>query len=174
MAMLNRHHKQQHLYALYKNKCVEYGKLGILSEDLVSDVQLQLFESDDFGLVWMCPEPRIGVFVKQNPNNPSLTLRMLYNFLSKTVEQVEQRLSAINKQYQNFGSHLCLFVNGQEYTWNLTYQIYHCLTEMVQLSPISIVGYIQMDEQQYFRWLPYEFKPVWLTHFEHFEHIVLT
>jgi hypothetical protein len=68
---------------------------------------LKSYEKNGFGLVWMTPDPRIGIY-SQGPQ----TLRLLYDFMAVVTKQMEKDLSPRGKRIQNFGCHFCLFVSA--------------------------------------------------------------
>jgi hypothetical protein len=82
----------------------------------------------------------------------------------------------MNPLFENFGAHLCLHVSGQK-------KIKSCLVERSNRALVNdinrtisvrIVGYIQMDEQLYLRWLPHFFHLTWLNEFGQNQHLVHT
>ena len=128
-------------------------------------------KSNEFELVWTSPNPCIGIIAR---SPISSTLVSLYKFMSEVRIDAEKELSRQDKNYSNFGCHLCLYVRGQSGT-NVTCRKGHILTEngSLQENP-NFVGYIQMDAFEYVQWLPRQLKEVWLDAFKQIEHFVRT
>jgi hypothetical protein len=166
-ALYNRKRQE---YAGYKKSCIEKGN----SEgSLVENISLSMFnsKSNEFQLVWTSPAPRIGI-IAQSPTTS--TLASLYTFMSKVRVDANEELSRRDKNFSNFGCHLCLYVRDQS-GMNVTCRRGQTLTEDGKLSENSnIVGYIQMDAFQYLQWLPRKIKQVWLNEFSRVEHFVRT
>ncbi|CAF1029409.1 unnamed protein product [Didymodactylos carnosus] len=171
-AMVKQYEERKSDFVKYKKQCIEDGKNGELTDDFVTNVRLKMLKTTDYGLICCCPTPRIGVFLKSKTTKPSL--HHFYSFLSKMYEQAESQLKCWNNQYEQFGCHLCLFVSGQKQSAKVTEQIYHGFHQNGELRCVQIVGYLQMEETQYFRWLPDTLKSFWLTEFEKFDHFVKT
>jgi hypothetical protein len=82
----------------------------------------------------------------------------------------------INPLFENFGAHLCLYVSGKKKTNSRLIQRADrvLVNDINPIKSIRIVGYVQMDEQLYLRWLPAIFHPIWLNQFRNNQHLVLT
>ena len=113
-----------------------------------------------------------------NVNN---NLQVLYHFMNDFYFSARKKLSSINPAFENFGVHLCLYVSsngkkGKSPKHRLTERSDRVFSnnesEPIQLA--RLVGYIQMDEQLYLRWLPAHLNRVWLNEFENQQHLVLT
>jgi hypothetical protein len=157
-------------YAKYKNSCVQ---TGISSQNSMEHVPLSTFKSNstEFQLVWTTPAPRIGV-VAQSPTTN--TLASLYTFMSQVRSNMSNELGRRNREFSNFGCHLCLYVRGQSGT-TVTCRPGQIFTEAGTLGTnANIVGYIQMDESQYVQLLPRALQQVWLNAFSGTEHFVRT
>ncbi|CAF2906378.1 unnamed protein product [Rotaria sp. Silwood2] len=102
-------------------------------------------------------------------------LRSLYDFMLSVNERMENDLSKKNQSFKNFGCHFCLFVsdNSQE---NTTVRQCNVLNETGKaVTTHGLVGYIQMDDQQYYRLLPDEqHRQKWFKEFEEHEFLVIT
>jgi hypothetical protein len=87
-----------------------------------------------------------------------------------------KKLSFINPLFENFGVHLCLYVSGKKK--NKTYLTQRSDRVLINNSDpiklVRLVGYIQMDEQLYLRWLPAHFHRIWLNQFQNRQHLVVT
>jgi hypothetical protein len=83
-----------------------------------------------------------------------------------------EKLSLINPLFKNFGAHLCIYVSGKTYLTQRSDRIFHNEFEPIKL--VRLVGYIQMDEQLYLRWLPAKFHRMWLNEFQNRQHLVIT
>jgi hypothetical protein len=126
---------------------------------------------NEFDLVWTSPAPRIGIIARSPTTS---TLASLYTFMSKVRVDAEKELGRQDRNFSNFGCHLCLYVRGQSGT-NVTCRRGQILTEDGSLKEnLNIVGYIQMDASQYVQWLPRKIKQVWLDAFKQVEHFVRT
>ena len=157
-------------YNKYKSECVQKR---IPDHTLVEDVLLSTFDSssNEFKLVWTSPAPRIGI-VARSPAASSLA--SLYTFLTNVRVAAEKILARHDRNFANFGCHLCLYVRDQSDT-TVTCRPYRVLTENggFDKNP-NIVGYIQMDECQYVQWLPRNLRQIWLDQFKQAEHFVRT
>ncbi|CAF1494963.1 unnamed protein product [Adineta steineri] len=128
------------------------------------------YDKNGFGLVWMIPDPRIGVY-SQKPQE----LHLLYDFMVDVYEQMEKDLSSKHESFKKFGSHCCIFVSGESQL-NTTPRTFKVLNEIgTNMKTEEIVGYIQMGEQEYYRLLPDEsHRQVWLNMFKEHDFIVIT
>ena len=155
-------------YLGYKNHCIQTGNTRT-SE--AARVALSTFNSNDYQLVWTAPDPRIGV-IARSPNNQ--TLASLYDFMSRARVNIEQELTQRDRNFANFGCHLCLYVSGRSGT-NVTQRQGQIFSEDGRLNTNSnLVGYIQMDASQYVLCLPASIKGPWLHEFKKVDHIVHT
>ncbi|CAF4210667.1 unnamed protein product, partial [Adineta steineri] len=125
------------------------------------------YEGNGFGLVWMIPHPRIGVY-SENPQE----LRLLYDFMVGVNEQMERDLLLEDESFRNFGCSFCLFVSAESQT-NTTPRIFEVLDETgTGVKSKELVGYIQMNEQQYYRLLPDgNHRQKWFNGFRRHEYI---
>jgi hypothetical protein len=135
-------------------------------------VPLNQFNTSKFTLVFLASSPRIGIIAK----NLKIRLNVLYDFMNHFYSSARKKLSLINPLYENFGAHLCLFVKGKKKkNSNLTERVDRVLVNHINpIELIRIVGYVQMDEQLYLRWLPIVFHQTWLNEFQQHQHLVLT
>ena len=87
-----------------------------------------------------------------------------------------RKLSLVNNLYKDFGAHLCLYVTGKKKTD--VHVVQRCARILIHdvnsIKIVPIVGYVQMDEQLYLRWLPAIFQSIWLNEFRKNQHLVLT
>ncbi|UJR38854.1 hypothetical protein I4U23_031518 [Adineta vaga] len=157
--------KAKEKYSGYKQKTVA------TVESLKSiSFSLKSYEKNDFGLVWMTPAPRIGIY-SQQPQR----LRSLYNFMLDVNEKMEKDLSQKDQSFKNFGCHFCLFVSArsQESTTIRQCDVLNETGEGVKTQ--ELVGYIQMDDQQYYRLLPNEnYRRLWFDGFKRHDFLVIT
>ncbi|CAF1089318.1 unnamed protein product [Adineta steineri] len=118
----------------------------------------------------MTPEPRIGVY-SQKPQE----LRLLYDFMVDVKEQMEIDLLSKDKSFRNFGCHFCLFVSAENQA-NTTPRAFKVLNETgTDVKTTELVGYIQMDDQQYYQLLPDEnHRQTWFSDFKRHDFIVTT
>ena len=170
---MNQLHKNrrtsQFKYARYRDACVAAAH-QCLYDPVSFCVPLQQFESPQFSLVFLAGMPRIGIVAKTRYTD----LKTLYNFMVDFYRRAMKRLSSINRRYTNFGAHLCLFVRGNKHDCGLTQRDGRVLLDGHRTKPVRLVGYVQMDEQLYLRWLPSIYHDIWLNEFKTFPHLVLT
>ncbi|CAF2950546.1 unnamed protein product [Rotaria sp. Silwood2] len=90
-------------------------------------------------------------------------------------EQMEKDLSPKDGSFENFGCHFCIFVSAVN-QGNTTLRKFKVLNETGTDTKISeLVGYIQMDDQQYYRLLPDEkHRQTWFNEFKTYAFIGLT
>ena len=163
--LYNRKRKE---YLGYQKDCIQTALSG---ESEVAKIPLSTFNSDEFQLAWTTPAPRIGVIAR---SSNSIPLSLLYAFMSKVRVDAEKTLSEYDRDFANFGCHLCLYVSGPSGT-NATRRQGQIFSEDGQLNTNSnLVGYIQMDASQYVQWLPSAIKNVWLEAFKREEYFVHT
>ncbi|CAF5201395.1 unnamed protein product, partial [Rotaria magnacalcarata] len=159
-------------YTEYQKKCLSMAHLCY--NDLVSYyVPLHQFNTSKFTLVFHASSPRIGIIAK----NTNIDLKVLYNFMHNFYLSARQRLSLFNPLYENFGVHICLHVSGtKKNKAHLIERADRVLINDVHhpIKLVHIVGYIQMDEQLYLRWLPAIFHRIWLNEFQKIQHLVVT
>lgn len=133
---------------------------------------LEQFNTSSFRLVYLASSPRIGVIAKTT----HIDLEVLYSFMNDFYLSARNKLMKINQLFDNFGVHLCLFASGQkEGHGQLIERSDRVL--MDDANPVklaNLVGYIQMDEELYLRWLPAKFHRIWLNRFQNRPHLVLT
>lgn len=155
-------------YRGYKESCIQ---TAALPAGRVTEVPLSTFNSNDYQLVWTAPDPRIGV-IARSPNNS--TLASLYDFMSRVIVDAEKELNKRDRNFANFGCHLCLYVSAGSGT-NVMQRQGRIFSENGNLSTASnLVGYIQMDASEYVQWLPTQIKQTWLGEFRRVDHIVHT
>ncbi|CAF4154965.1 unnamed protein product [Adineta steineri] len=131
---------------------------------------VKAYEKNGFSLVWMTPDPRIGVY-SQKPQQ----LRLLYDFMVNVKEQMEKDLLSKDKSFRNFGCHFCLFVSAENQA-NTTPRASKGLNETgTDVKTAELVGFIQMDDQQYYQLLPDEnHRQTWFNDFKRHDFIVTT
>ncbi|CAF1089256.1 unnamed protein product [Adineta steineri] len=131
---------------------------------------VKAYEKNGFSLVWMTPDPRIGVY-SQKPQQ----LRLLYDFMVNVKEQMEKDLLSKDKSFRNFGCHFCLFVSAENQA-NTTPRASKGLNETgTDVKTAELVGFIQMDDQQYYQLLPDEnHRQTRLNDFKRHDFIVTT
>jgi len=136
------------------------------------NVPLYQFNTSKFTLVFLASTPRIGIIAKKT----NIELKVLYNFMNNFYLTARKKLSIINPLYENFGVHLCLYVSGKKkINSHLIQRLDRVLVNDINpIKSVRIVGYIQMDEQLYLRWLPAIFHRIWLNQFQNSQHLVLT
>lgn len=159
-------------YAEYRNQCLSMAYL-CYNDPVSDDVPLHQFSSSKFTLVFLASSPRIGVIAKTT----DLDLKALYHFMNNFYLSARKKLSLFNYLYENFGAHLCLHVSGTK--MNKSYLIERSDRILVNdihhpIKLARLVGYMQMDEQLYLRWLPTNLQPIWLHEFQKNQHIVVT
>ncbi|CAF0938123.1 unnamed protein product [Adineta steineri] len=159
-------------YNQYRDRCISMAYLCF--DDPVSYyIPLHQFNTSKFTLVFLASTPRIGVLAKKTDIN----LKYLYFFMNNFYSLAQKKLSLINPLFENFGAHLCLYVSEKKKAnSNLTERTDKILINTMN-NPIKltrIVGYIQMDEQLYLRWLPPVFHHIWLKEFKKNQHLVVT
>jgi hypothetical protein len=136
-------------------------------------VPLNQFNTSKFTLVFLASSPRIGII----GNNINIDLKVLYNFMNNFYLSARKKLSLINPLFENFGVHLCLYVSGEKKKKNsqlIQRSDRILINDINPIKSVRIVGYIQMDEQLYLRWLPSIFHQIWLNQFQNNQHLVLT
>lgn len=152
-------------YKKYQQKTLGMvGQLRPISPDFIS------YTNSGFHLVWTSPQPRIGISSEQTQS-----LRFLYNFMVDLKQQMENYLSTKDSSLRNFGCHFCLFVSGSS-QGNTTTRSCNILTETGTTTiNQNLVGYIQMDDQLYYRLLPTDkHKQTWINAFTNAEFFVTT
>ncbi|CAF0872769.1 unnamed protein product [Adineta steineri] len=156
----------------YKNTCI---RQGIPNQNLNGFVPLSIFDLDTskFNLVWTSPAPRIGI-INRSPPNPNTSLADLYHFMEQIYFAMKKELREQEQKRKTFGCHLCLYVRGQSGT-AVTCREGKILSEDGQITiNQNLVGYIQVSESQYLRWLPYGARETWFNAFHESEHLVET
>ncbi|CAF0957050.1 unnamed protein product [Adineta steineri] len=156
--------------ANYKNTCIQQG---IPNQNLNGFAKLSSFNLDTskFNLVWTSPAPRIGI-ITRSPSNTSLA--DLYHFMTQTHSNTDKELPQWELNETTFDCHLCLYVRGQSGT-AVTCREGKILSEDGQITiNQNLVGYIQVSESQYLRWLPYGARETWFNAFRESEHLVET
>jgi hypothetical protein len=158
-------------YNEYRDQCLSMAS-RCFNDPVSYLVPLHQFNTSKFALVFLASSPRIGVIAKRT----NVDLRVLYNFMEKFYITARKKLSAVNSLYENFGVHICLHVGGtkkkHEHLVERPDRILFNTVQRIKVEPI--VGYIQMDEQLYLRWLPASFHRTWLQEFRGSQHLVLT
>ncbi|CAF4336911.1 unnamed protein product [Adineta steineri] len=156
----------------YKNTCIQEG---IPNQNLNGFAPLSIFDLDTskFNLVWTSPAPRIGI-ITRSPPNPNTSLADLYDFMEQIYSAMKNDLCEQEQNRKTFGCHLCLYVCGQLGT-AVTCREGKILSEDGQITiNQNLVGYIQVSESQYLRWLPYGARETWFNAFRESEHLVET
>ncbi len=172
---LNQLHKDHLLskikYTRYRDQCISNAYL-CFNDPVSYKVPLQQFNTSKFTLVFLALSPRIGIIAK----NINIDLKVLYKFLNNFYLTARKKLAEINPLFENFGAHLCLYVSGKKKTNSRLIQRADrvLVNDINPIKSIRIVGYVQMDEQLYLRWLPTIFHPIWLNQFRNNQHLVLT
>jgi hypothetical protein len=158
-------------YTQYRDKCLSMA-YKCFNDPVSYYVPLQQFNTSKFTLVYLASTPRIGIIAK----NTNIELKVLYNFMNNFYLSARKKLSLINPLFENFGVHLCLYVKGKKKKNSILTERSDgvLVTHRNPIKSIPIVGYIQMDEQLYLRWLPAIFHPVWLNEFQKTQHLVIT
>lgn len=143
-----------------------------VNDPISAFLSLEQFSTPQFSLVFLASSPRIGVLAKTR----RLDLGSLYHFMNHFHLSATKMLSSINPQYRNFGAHLCLHVTGGKKSRPALVEradrALICDSNPIKL--VRLVGYVQIDEQLYLRWLPNNFHSVWLNEFQQTRHLVLT
>jgi hypothetical protein len=158
-------------YNQYRDKCISMAYL-CFNDPVSYHVPLNQFNTSKFTPVFLASSPRIGIIAKK----ANMDLKVLYNFMNNFYLLARKKLSLINPSYENFGVHLCLHVSAKK---NKNSHLIERSDRVLinNINPIKvmrIVGYIQMDEQLYLRWLPSIFHRIWLNEFQKSQHLVLT
>ncbi|CAF1185647.1 unnamed protein product [Rotaria sordida] len=158
-------------YNHYQNKCISMAYL-CFNDPISYYVPLYEFNTSKFSLVFLASSPRIGIIAKKT----NIDLKILYYFMNNFYLLVRKKLSLINSLYENFGVHLCLYVRGRKKNQTHLCERYDriLINDSNQIKLVRIVGYIQMDEQLYLRWLPTIFHQIWLNEFQKSQHLVQT
>ena len=88
----------------------------------------------------------------------------------------KRTLSAVDRQYHNLGAHLCLHVSGNKKKKSRLVERSRraFVHDTEEIEVVRLVGYIQMDEELYLRWLPAAQQATWLDEFAKSSHLVLT
>jgi len=145
-----------------------------LNDPVSSYVPLHQFNTSKFTLVFLASSPRIGIIAKTT----NIDLKILYNFMNNFYLSAQKKLSVINSSFENYGAHLCLYVSGKKKMNNYSHLIQRSdrvlINDINPIKLVRIVGYIQMDEQLYLRWLPPNFHQIWLNQFQNSQHLVVT
>ena len=133
---------------------------------------LEQFNTPKFRLVYLASTPRIGVVAKTK----DIDLQILYSFMNDFYLSARSKLVKVNRLFDNFGAHLCLYVSGRnEGNCHSIERLDRVLIDDSNpVKLVNIVGYIQLDEELYLRWLPVKFQRIWLNRFQSRAHLVLT
>jgi len=158
--------KQHENYTKYKAQTLSAAR----SINIQLPISLSSFNNGEFSLVWTSPAPRIGIMWDSSKRS---NLASLYDFMNNIRIQMEQHLRQSDKSFENFGCHQCLFVRGQLDT-ELTQRDCQVFSANSRWERQPIVGYIQMEELQYYKWLPVNLRDYWLMAFDGAEHFVRT
>ncbi|CAF2405758.1 unnamed protein product [Rotaria sp. Silwood2] len=158
-------------YNQYQNKCILMAYL-CFNDPVSYYVPLYQFNTSIFKLVFLASTPRIGIITE----NANIDLKILYYFMNNFYLSARKKLSVINSLYENFGVHLCLHVRGRKQNKLHLVQRFDriLVNDSDPIRLVRIVGYIQMDEQLYLRWLPTIFHQIWLNEFQNNQHLVQT
>ncbi|CAF0876087.1 unnamed protein product [Adineta ricciae] len=158
-------------YSEYQTKCLVMA-YRCFNDPVSRYLPLSQFNTSKFTLVFLASSPRIGVIAKKETTE----LKVLYNFMENFYFSARKKLSAINPLYENFGAHLCLHVGGKKkknvHVVERTDRVLFNTIERIKTE--RIVGYVQMEEQLYLRWLPEIFHRTWLHEFRNNQHFVRT
>lgn len=159
-------------YNYYRDKCISNAYLCFY-DSIAYKIPLDQFNTSKFTLVFLATTPRIGILA----NNLNIELKVLYNFMNNFYLSARKNLALVNPLYENFGVHLCLYVSGKKKQMNtqLTQRNDQVLVnDIIPIKLERIVGYVQLDEELYLRWLPRIFHGTWLNQFKNKQHIVVT
>lgn len=158
-------------YKRYQSRCLSKAYL-YLNHSIAARVPLEEYNTSKFTLVYLASTPRIGILAK----NTQINLRNLYFFMNNFYLTVRKKLSLINRSYENFGAHLCLYVSGKSQISSQVIQRSDriLVNDINLIKTVRLVGYIQIDEQLYLRWLPNKFQLTWLEQFQSSQHFVST
>lgn len=158
-------------YTQYRDRCLSKA-YQCFNDPVSSRVPLEQFNTSKFRLVYLASAPRIGVVAKTN----EIDFEILYSFMNDFYLSARNKLVKVNRLFDNFGAHLCLYVSGrQEGNCQFIERLDRVLIDDSNpVTLVNLVGYIQMDEELYLRWLPAKFKRIWLNRFQSRAHLVLT
>ena len=158
-------------YSQYRDRCLSRA-YQCFNDPVSYRVPLEQFNTSEFRLVYLASSPRIGVMAKTT----HIDLEVLYYFMNDFYLSARNKLAKINPLFNNFGVHLCLYASGQkEGHGQLVERSDRVLmNDANPVKLVSLVGYIQMDEELFLRWLPAKFHRVWLNRFRNRLHLVLT
>ena len=158
-------------YKKHKSECFARGSTV---ERFLGETSLFFFNTptNAFELVWTLSSPRIGIIARSPQTS---TLANLYEFMSIAYLNIERELRRYTRNMNaEYDCHLCLFVRGQRGT-NLTCREEQIISKNGRIeTQTNLVGYIQMDENEYVRWLPQDLKQIWLDAFNQTEFFVGT
>ncbi|CAF3863325.1 unnamed protein product [Adineta steineri] len=144
--------------------------LCVPMEEYCHEAKKEAYEKNGFSLVWMMPNPRIGVY-SQKPQE----LRLLYKFMVDVKEQMEKDLLSKDKSFRNFGCHFCLFVSAENQAHTIPRACKVLNETGTDVKTTELVGYIQMDDQQYYRLVPNEnHRQTWFNDCKRHDFIVTT
>ena len=163
--------KSKHRYTEYRDRCLALA-YQCLNSPIAYCVPLEQFNTSQFSLVFLTATPRIGIRTK----NAQVDLKVLYHFMNHFYLSAKRKLSAVDRQYHNLGAHLCMHVSGNKKKKSRLVErsrrAFIHTTEQIEV--VRLVGYVQMDEQLYLRWLPAAYQSIWLDEFAKSSHLVLT
>ena len=167
----DRHRRQGANYKGYRDECVQKRARGPTAAEGLALSTLDV-QSKGFQLAWSASTPRLVVLTR-SPTAPC-SLASLYQFMSQMRTTAERELRRLDRQFDNFGCHLCLYVSAHSGT-NVTRRSDRILTADPTMNQTeNAVGYIQLDECQYSRWLPLNLRDTWFNEFSTAEHYVST
>jgi len=136
-------------------------------------IDLSQFENAKFGLIWTSasidyPFPFIGVTLR-----PGTQQRPLQREIHGFLEDLRRSLASINRYFDNFGCHMCVFVSAASQGC-ATDRDCNAIGPDGTAYPTRIVGYLLVEDSCYYAWLPENLKRAWLQSFEHCPHFVDT
>ncbi|UJR21365.1 hypothetical protein I4U23_024457 [Adineta vaga] len=158
-------------YNQYQIKCLSMA-YRCINDPISYYVPLSQFNTSKFTLVFLACSPRIGIITKKK----NIELKTLYSFMENFYFSARKKLSTIHPLFDNFGAHLCLYVTGKKNkNVNVVERTDRILFNNIQqIKSERIVGYIQMDEQLFLRWLHPIYHQTWLNEFKKSQHFVST
>ncbi|CAF1145259.1 unnamed protein product [Adineta steineri] len=90
-------------------------------------------------------------------------------------EQMEKDLLSKDKSFRNFGCHFCLFVSAENQAHTIPRACKVLNETGTDVKTTELVGYIQMDDQQYYRLVPNEnHRQTWFNDCKRHDFIVTT
>ena len=154
----------------YKNDCLAKKKsiVSLKENGIFADF---CSSQNQFELVWITPQPRIGVIIKPGMQ---ATLAQLYQYMSEVYNYLENQLRNYAKNMKYFGGHFCLHVQGANDSTVVRRSGRILTGNGIPMISQDLIGYIQIGETDYPKCLPRRFRETWLNAFENAEHFVDT